>query len=325
MQQAIIPHIQTVSYPSEGMSMYRVALMWLKAKYDLKSQSAKTQQAYKETLESFDLYLQGRGLTLESNPREVAAAAQEWVVLSVRPGHAVSSSTVNQRYAILSSFYQYAVKFGACEHNPIEYCERPQRTIEDDAPALEPEYVADCMKRIDRRNREGMRDYTLLMLALVTGRRSGELTGLTWKDVTIRGTQMLLKFRCKGGKIKEDVLEQTHARLLLQFLRREYGQDLERIHDGSYIFQSHARNNPGGRLSATTVSAICLDRLGTSKVHVTRHTHAVQALEEGATLAEIGDQLGHANYKTTADYLKKKSKKVVSYGSRLAKSFGIEE
>lgn len=305
--------------------MYRVALMWLNAKYDLKSQSEKTRTAYKETLESFETYLQSRGLTLEGNPREVAARAQEWVVQSRRPGHSVSSSTINQRYAILSSFYQYAVKFGACEHNPIDYCERPQRTVEDDAPALEPEYVASCMKRIDRASREGMRDYTLLMLALVTGRRSRELTGLQWRDVTIRGTQMSLKFRCKGGKIKEDLLEQSNTRILMAFLRSEYGQNLERIRDESYLFQSHGRNNPGGRLSATAIADIYRDRLGISKVHVTRHTHAVNAMEEGATLEEIGEQLGHANLKTTADYLKRKSRKVVSYGARLGSRFGIEE
>lgn len=307
------------------MSMYRAAVEWLKIKYEMKSQSQKTQTAYREALQGFEMHLQSKGLALESNPREVALAAKEWTLTS-RAGRTVSTSTINQRYAILSSFYQFAIKFGACSTNPIEYCERPQRQVEDAAPALEDDYIKECLKQIDRSTREGKRDYTLLTLAVMTGRRVSELTGVQWKHISLQGKKMLVKWaRCKGGKVLVNRLDEKTAHILMQFLQSEYGVNLAQITPESYLFQSHSRNNQGGRLSGMTVSTICKARLGFSKVHVTRHSHAVNAMKAGASLTEIGDQLGHSNYKTTADYLKEKNKQTLGYAGKLSGLFGIEE
>jgi site-specific recombinase XerD len=307
------------------MPMYRAAVEWLKTKYAMKSQSQKTQQAYKDTLQSFDMFLQGKGLRLESEPREVALLAQEWVQES-RVGRDVSTSTINQRYAIISSFYKFAITYGACEHNPISYCERPQRQVHHDAPALDKQYIEECMKRIDRTTREGKRDYTLLTLAFMTGRRLSELTGVQWQHVTMQGKTIIVKWvRCKGNKTMTDVLPAKVASILLTFLQSEYGRNLERIKPESYLFQSHSRRNQAGRLSAQALSDICMERLGVSQVHTTRHSFAVNSEKAGYSLSEIGDQLGHSNLATTSNYMKQKRRNIHAHADTLSDMLGIEE
>jgi site-specific recombinase XerD len=110
--------------------MYEAAARWLKTKYDAKSQSPKTMKAYKTTLADFDTHLQAQGYHLDGDSRRVALEIQAWSVTS-KTGKQVSTGTINQRIAILSSFYDYAVKYGACEHNPVNYCERPKRIVKD--------------------------------------------------------------------------------------------------------------------------------------------------------------------------------------------------
>lgn len=308
-----------------SMPMLRAAVEWLKTKYEMKSQSQKTQTAYRDALKSFRDHLLSIGLDLESEPREVALAAQAWVQHS-RVGRQVSTSTINQRYAILSSFYKFAIKYGACEHNPIDYCERPDRVIEDEAQALDADYIKDCIQSIDRSTREGRRDFALLNLACLTGRRLSELTGLQWQHISMQGRTMRVKWaHCKGAKVFYNVLDANTTKILLSFLKTEYGDNLQRIKPASYIFQSHSKNNSGGRLSAQTISQIYKDRLGFSKVHTTRHSFAVNSEIAGASLSEIGDQLGHSNYQTTANYLKRKRKNTYGYAGKLSSMFGFED
>lgn len=331
MDKAIIPASQQIGQESgkldkEPIDMYTAAAHWLKTKFDLKSKSEKTRQAYKTTLAEFEMFLQSRGRKLNDNPRQVALLIQEWAILSKQEGKQVSTSTINQRMAILSSYYTYAVRFGACEYNPVNYCERPKRIVEDEAPALEQNYVGRCLANIDPLTREGLRDLAFLTLGFMTGRRLSELTGLQWRHITVVANQVTVKWtHCKGGKVLMNDLDTSTIRVLFDYLSAEYGARLEKITPDSYIFQSHSNRNQHGRLSAAAVSTICLNRLGTSKVHTLRHTYAVNSEIAGASLSEIGDSLGHSNYNTTADYLKSKRKRVYKHIGKLASMYGIDQ
>ncbi len=89
------------------------------------------------------------------------------------------------------------------------------------------------------------------------------------------------------------------------------------------MFVSLSRNNYKGTLSLQAVSDICLKRLGSSKVHTTRHTFAVNSEKAGATLSEIGDRLGHASLKTTSDYMKRLHSAENPHATKLGEMFGI--
>ncbi|MBO0780698.1 MAG: tyrosine-type recombinase/integrase, partial [Ktedonobacteraceae bacterium] len=232
---------------TDHLSMQAAALDWLKTKA-ARSESKKTLTAYRTTLGQFDAYLQGQGCTLDADPRRVARYAQEWAFHTERNAP-LSSSTINQRFAILSSFYKFAVKYGACEKNPIEYTERPPRHIEHAAPYLDDDYVSQQMQGIDTRTPEGKRDKALISLALTTGRRASELTGLCWKDLELRGKRMVAHWRCKGKKTMRDQLQARTIAVLLEYLQAEYGANLQRIKPESPVFVSYSNNHRGGPLS----------------------------------------------------------------------------
>ena len=91
------------------------------------------------------------------------------------------------------------------------------------------------------------------------------------------------------------------------------------------IWISLAHNHYGTPLSRQAVSDICLKRLGTSKVHTTRHTFALGMVKSGAPVNAIQARLGHANLSTTSRYLTVLQSAENEYGGALAALFGLDK
>lgn len=303
-------------------TMQEIAKAWLETKFS-KTGSNKTKRAYQDTLDKFNIYLQERNCKLDSDPRTVGRHAQTWAVIP-QEKEVVSSSTSNQRLAIISSFYKFAIKHGTCENNPINYVERPKRVIAHAAHYMRQDDMADKIKAIDTSTVEGKRDKALISLALVTGRRVTEIINLNWEDISITGHTMIVTWkRCKGAKVMTDEIKPKTAATLFEYLREVYGEKLENIRSVSPVFVSRSNNNRGGKLSIQAISDIYKERLGVSQIHVTRHTFTVAMQDAGASLSEIGERLGHSNYKVTADYMKQLHSSENKYAGALEDMFGI--
>ncbi len=128
---------------------------------------------------------------------------------------------------------------------------------------------------------------------------------------------------CKGNKQMRDEIEPRTRAAMLAYLHALYGADLGILEAEAAVFVSLSRNNHCGGLSIQAVSDICFKRLGTSKVHTTRHTFAVTMEKAGATLSEIGDRLGHASLKTTSEYMKRLHSAENPHAAKLGEVFGI--
>lgn len=299
---------------------------WLKNKSE-RTDSAKTKRAYTETINGFRALLQSARpvpLDLDSTDTRAIRLAAE----SYASGNGVSPATFNQRLAILSSFYTYAIKQEVLDKNPIKLIDRRPADAKDAALPMGDTEIAQALAAIDRSTLEGLRDYALLSLAVTTGRRSRELASLVWGDIRMGGRGKSMKMlitwrRTKGNKQMRDEIEPRTRAALLAYLHALYGADLGALAHDAPVFVSLARNNYKGSLSLQAISDICLKRLGTSKVHTTRHTFAVTSEKAGATLSEIGARLGHASLKTTSDYMKRLHSAENPHAAKLGEMFGI--
>ena len=122
--------------------------------------------------------------------------------------------------------------------------------------------------------------------------------------------------------MRDEIEPRTH-KAILAYLHALYGTDLGKLAKDAPVFVSLSRNNHRGGLSVQAVSDICLKRLGTSKVHTTRHTFAVAMERAGASLSDIGAKLGHASLKTTSDYMKRLHSAENPHATRLGEMFNI--
>jgi len=296
---------------------------WLDAKAK-RTGSVKTATAYATTLTTFRAFLRNHDLDLESDPALIALVAQGWAGRG-NPAPA----TFNQKLAILSSFYSYALKRDLLKGgNPISRVER--RPVQGYAGAIPLPYleVKARLAAIDRSTLVGKRDYALLVVGLQTGRRLSELAGVRCRDMSVSGERLTVVWRrCKGGRMMSDMLPSAVTRAVAEYLQTLYGE--ERLEGGlppdAPVWMSFSRNGSRGQaLGIQSIADICEKRLGTSKVHALRHTFARAMEDSGAKVSEIQARLGHDSLATTGRYLAALHRADNPHAERLVTLFGLD-
>lgn len=133
--------------------------------------------------------------------------------------------------------------------------------------------------------------YALVLMALTTGMRKGELLGLCWGDIDLEG-QLAHVGRSKNGDPKALPLVPA----LVEQLRPMVGEP------AVLVFAS--KRNPGQAYSFELKWAEALVAAGIRgfRFHDLRHSCASFLAQNGATLLEIGDLLGHRQIAMTKRY-----------------------
>ena len=305
-------------------------LLWLH-----EQASPRTRREYAATMQDFRAALTSVGLDLDAGDHnKLAQAAQVWskrpTRMRGREGREPSSAMQARRYAIVSSFYLFAIRNGMqewkrdrrtgevyrdeIEANPLRKVKRPKVERYAEAQPIAQDELIVRLRAIERVTVEGKRDYALISVALITGRRIAELHSMTRASLTFgRDHRITARFVTKGGKVMRDRLGDKTSAALLDYLCAAYQTDDPAAlpasapvwRDTSRPAQWRAAQNAGALvgLSTSGIRRAFKKRLGTSKAHVSRHSFAPLMLKAGATLTDIQARLGHASAKTTADYL----------------------
>jgi site-specific recombinase XerD len=218
----------------------------------------------------------------------------------------ITSRTRNLRLTAIHSFFRY-VAFEAPAH-----AAQTQRVLAIPAkrftralvPFLSRPEVDALLAAPDLRTWSGRRDHALILLAVQTGLRLSELTGLMPDDLQL-GAGAHVRVIGKGRKERCTPLSKSTRAVLAAWTREP-----PRV-AGQPVFP----NAQGGRLSAHGVqyllakhaakaATVCpsLKRKRVSP-HVLRHTTAMDLLQEGVDRSVIALWLGHESIETTQMYL----------------------
>jgi len=150
----------------------------------------------------------------------------------------------------------------------------------------------------------GRRDRTLLLLAVQTGLRVSEVSGLCWHDITL-GTGAHVRCQGKGRKERGTPLRKDTIAAL------RAGQREQRSRPEEPVFPS-TRGGPLGRAGVAylvakhgaTAQQPCPSLQGKQVTpHVLRHSAAMVLLHSGVDCAVIALWLGHESMDTTQMYL----------------------
>ncbi len=202
-----------------------------------------------------------------------------------------SSSTVNRYFASLSHAFSLAVKeWEWADDTPfrkISKLKEPRgrvRFLDDD----ERKCLLDACKV------KSQPLYIIVVIALSTGARKGEILTLKWSQINLlRGTIVL--HDTKNGERRSLPLQGYALKLVT-----ELGK-IRRL-DTEYLFPSHS--NPSKPLSIDTIwKQVVKDaKLKNFRFHDLRHTAASYLAMNGATLAEIAEILGHKTLQMVKRY-----------------------
>jgi integrase len=124
--------------------------------------------------------------------------------------------------------------------------------------------------------------YLLVLMALTTGARKGELMGLRWRDVDT-ALKVINVQRSKNGDPK--VLPLVPA--VIEQLQ------LHRGAPGGLVFPSRLNPDQAMAFEARWAQALREAHVRAFRFHDLRHSCASYLAQHGATLLEIGDLLGH--------------------------------
>jgi site-specific recombinase XerD len=218
----------------------------------------------------------------------------------------ISSRTRNARLAAIRSFFRYAAFEAPAQSAQIQRVlaipgKRHIRTLVGYLTRPEIEALLAAPNLLTW---SGRRDHALLLLAVQTGLRLSELTGLQHCDV-ILGSGAHVRVIGKGRKERCTPLTKQTARVIQTWMQEPTKSD-------SQILFPSAR---GGRLSADGVQYILNNHIKTAikkclplkekrvTPHLLRHTCAVELLQAGVDRAMIALWLGHESVETTQIYL----------------------
>jgi len=127
--------------------------------------------------------------------------------------------------------------------------------------------------------------YPIVVLALSTGMRQGEILNLRWSDVDLRHNKITL-YQTKNDEVRVVPLTRQ-AKLVVE----EYAKS--RRLDTSLVFPSDRKPSVPVQVRKAWVVALETAKLDDFRFHDLRHTCASYLAMGGATLVEISEVLGH--------------------------------
>ena len=233
-----------------------------------------------------------------------------------------SKSTITLINALLTNLFRYAYRMGLVEKNPMEMVILPRARQKQERRVLSRKEQNLLLSYLKGKDIE-----MLVTVALATGMRIGELTGLTWNNVDFVKNEIhvieILK-RERGGDFYKDSPKTTKSRRVIPMLP-QISQKLKQLkqHQDSCRLLGllpYERQDLGKLVfirengAPYSDSYLCRQLKRVSEEiqsagipfepitpHCLRHTFATRALENGISAKVVQELLGHSTITLTLD------------------------
>lgn len=216
------------------------------------------------------------------------------------------SATRNARLAAIHSLFRYAAP-RAPEHAAVisqVLAIPPRRRERAVVSYLTPQETDALLTAPDRQTWHGRRDHALLLLAVQTGLRVSELTGLARQDAHL-GAGPHVRCHGKGRKDRATPLTSQVVRVLKTWLAElgpAPGMPLFPTQAGGKLSRDAAERLVTKHASAAAGSCPSIKEKNVTP-HTLRHTAAMSLLRAGVDTSVIALWLGHEDAETTQVYL----------------------
>lgn len=228
----------------------------------------------------------------------------------------LSDTTVSHVRAVLSSALRVAQQDYGLPRNAAALAKLPR----SGRPPFQPEVIPPAQARAMIESFQGSRLAPLVAFSAATGLRQGELLGLRWRDLAVEeralevhhaldvreGGKKVLA-RTKTKKSQRSLSLPALAIVALELQREISAADRERAgeawQDLDFVFPGPTGGGRNGSAVRRNFQAH-LRRRGFTPIrwHALRRIFAAVLQEEGATLAQVRDLLGHSTIAVTEHY-----------------------
>lgn len=228
----------------------------------------------------------------------------------------LSSATINRKISSLSALYKWLMKYEdnysdikIIKFNPFANVKEEKPTITNKVTEFLTEDEARILiGSIDTSTILGLRNKTILALALTTALRKSEIINIKISHITKYGDYDVIEVRRKGGKADLVKIQPKVKELIDEYLHTT--NRTKEKNGNEYLFVGHGTNKRNNeKLDPSTlnymIKKVALE-CGINKklkVHSTRHSAITMAITQGATIEKVREFAAHRNIATTNRYI----------------------
>jgi integrase len=224
---------------------------------------------------------------------------QQYLLAKLKQGFAWE--TTNHLRHLLSKVMGTAVNWDYVLNNPVRGVKMPERTLKRPHRFL----TAEEVRRLVTASKEPAR--TVILLAVMTGLRIGEILALRWGRVDLLRGTVLVAETCYKGKFGSPKTQASRRQVplapsVVRELKAHYSRSADHS-PGTLVFAT----GQGAPLSADNLRKKSLRtacrRAALPRIdwHTLRHTHGTLLHSQGTPLKVAQAQLGHSHMTTTLE------------------------
>lgn len=225
----------------------------------------------------------------------------------------LSETSILRYYALINAVLNKAVKWDLLRVNPNEKIDKPKREKKE-AKCYDFDQTKELLRVISNEN---IRDRTFIALAVDTGARRGELTGLEWEDIDFdkriidinkttqagRGIGVIEKKPKNNTSIRNNVIKPDTI-ILLKKLKDEQAENKKAFgskwQNSKKVFTTvDGRTLHPDRPSQIFRQIIKKYDLEPIPLHGLRHTLVSLMLSNGTSVEVVSKRVGHSTSATT--------------------------
>ena len=209
-------------------------------------------------------------------------------------------STINRCFASIKNFYRFLKTKNSQLEDPTESfhaikCDRKMPHV------LSNKDVDKLLNAPDTHTPKGCRDKAMLELLYATGMRVSELIDLNLGDFNAKGSVIC----CHGDNLYRTIPVYKTARNAVQeYLLRVYPYYSRSDNDALFINMNGTKLTRQGFWKIIKGYADELGLKGDITPHTLRHSFATHLIENGASVEDVKEMLGHADISSTQIYEK---------------------
>ena len=196
----------------------------------------------------------------------------------------IAPATVNRELACLKCIFNKAIEWGKIEDNPV----RKVKLFKEDnciVRHLEKEEIGRLINACCDHLKP------IVILALNTGMRKGEILGLKWKNIDIQNNIIYL-IETKNGKMREVPINDVAKHCLISVRKNPIS---------SYVF-CKKNGSPYSKVNRAFFTALKKAGIINFRFHDLRHTYASQLVMLGIDIRTVQELMGHRSIEMTLRY-----------------------
>lgn len=267
------------------------------------SQSARTAENYRRTLDSFKVWLADNSTAeqTEITPLMVVRYSQYC------KERGLTANTRRHYLIVLQRCFGWGIEHKLCTEKPVLKTDIPKKERIEYHLLSEDEIAVLLEGKVNKYAKQGLvlRNRAMITMFLQTGVRVSELINLRISDLDFeRHTVQVVKG--KGDKFRYTTFPPLAEQRMRKYLDDEYGVDKwQGLNEYAFTSTLTDKRLPYTRQNVDKIiKAYCEPLLGRRDIgaHSLRHCYASTLLTNGAGLEQIQKVLGHNSYATTVIY-----------------------